>query len=154
MSDEDKYLPLDQIINLSIKPGAVDLLEIDRRIEVLEKERLSVEARSALLPGKSKRLAEIDAALRGLHLGRMVSREHVFTDPHSTEVYEKQKAVRLEARKQQEAQEARQAALEAARSEPKTGRGALLDYLSRWASKKGSNAPEKEKDAGAETEPR
>jgi hypothetical protein len=151
MSDEDQYLPLKEILNLSLKPTGNDLIEIERRIKVLEEEKSRVEAQPSLRPGRNRQLDAISQSLQQLGWAKVVATEHVRADRFQSKVYENQKALQAEAEKAQKVQQPIAGAAPATSASP---RGILQQYLAQWkAGKKAEPTSQREKDDGSEPDP-
>jgi hypothetical protein len=115
-------------------PDALDLLEIELRIERLEQEVSVLEASSKLIPGRSKKLAEANMELGKLRWARVSASEQVNANPYQSEIYQREvDAAKLRAAEQKKHDELRQ------NSEPKQGaqsyRDALRAYAANWKAK-------------------
>lgn len=72
-------------------PDALDLLDLEKRIEGLEKSKAEIESKSAIVPGRSKQLDEITRTLHKLRWAYVSAQEHVRVNPAQSEIYEREK---------------------------------------------------------------
>jgi hypothetical protein len=112
-------------------PDAIDLREIERHIERLEKEKAELEAKSKLLPGRSQHLAKIDRELLRLGWARVSATEHVRASPHQSEIYEREAAAaKRDAARQEELEKRRLG--EVAAQGGQSYREALRAFAASW----------------------
>ncbi|MBS0533108.1 MAG: hypothetical protein JSR72_03535 [Proteobacteria bacterium] len=73
----------------SIKPDATDLLKIEEKIAVFEKELKEVEDSTSLIPFQKKsRIRDLKGKIADLEWRRVEAREHVQASLYQTQVYE------------------------------------------------------------------
>jgi chromosome segregation ATPase len=115
-------------------PDALDLLEIERRIERLEQEAAKLEASSKLIPGRSKKLADVNKKLAQLRWVRVSAREQVSANRYQSEIYEREvAAAKLRAAEQKNLDELRR---RPESSQSAQGyRAALRAYVANWKAK-------------------
>lgn len=148
--DDDGRLPLDEIINQSLKPTGNDLFEIERRIAAVQAQKADVEAQSKLNLGRSRKLSELAQRRSRLELAQLVAKEHVFVNPQQYQVYLNQKRHAAAKAAEEAARQVQQAP--AAETDRSTKRSTLRDYLQKWSAAK-EEEPDKANEPGAGPDP-
>ncbi|WLB57439.1 hypothetical protein [Bradyrhizobium japonicum] len=121
-------------MSFSHAPDAADLLKIEQRIELLEKEKAEIESKSPLVPGRNQKLAEIRKELAKLGWERVSTTEHVQASAYQSEIYQREKAVAKRDQEQQTKLERKQAQ-EVARQGAQAYRESLRAYVANWKKK-------------------
>lgn len=130
-------------------PDALDLLKIERRIDLLETEKAKLEAKSKLTPGRTAQLAKINEELGRLAWARISATEHVRANLHQSEIYEREKEVdRRDAARQRMLDEKKEVAAQGGTNY----REALRTYIASWKKKSKISAETASRDQGCEPE--
>ena len=148
----DKKPPMGAVSG-GYNPDALDLLKVERRIDLLEKEKAELEAKSKLTPGRSQKLANVNNELGELGWARVAMTEHVRANPHQSEIYEREAAhAKRDAARQEEAMERQRR--ETAAQSGQSYRDTLRAYVASWKKRaEPDSSPEKSKNAEAGAEP-
>lgn len=125
-------------------PDAVDLIALQRRISHLTKRELELEGKSKLIPGNTRALENVRSELRQLYVLEARAKEHVWSSPEQSKIYENQKRLRAEAAPQHDKDEHRNAP-----SEHPQKRASLREYVERF---KARRTKERDQQRGKEDE--
>lgn len=114
-------------------PDALDLLNIERRITALEKEKAELEAKSKFIPGRNGKLEAVNKQLGQLRLAHLSAQEHVRASLYQSEIYEREKAfAQRDATRQEMLDKKKETAAQTGISYKES----LRTYVSNWMKKK------------------
>lgn len=148
----DKKPPVEAVSG-GHNPDALDLLKIERRIDMLEREKTELGAKSKLTPGRRGQLAKVSKELLELGWARVVATEHVRANPYQSEIYDREQAVAMRDAKREERHTDRQQ--KSAQADQRSYVEKYRSYVASWKNKQAEekSEPVKSNDSEVEQEP-